>query len=89
MQVKQAKVLQKQELLLKEIKNKYENVFSSPDGQIVLADILLSGMINRCSHSTDYGTLARDDGKRELAEHVRFMASPQPEAILEKTEYKS
>lgn len=64
---------------IEEIKQKYENVFNTPDGKKVLEDIISSGGIFRCSGDVSEIVLARDDGKRELALHIKFMSEPQPE----------
>lgn len=62
------------------IKHKYEAVFSSPDGQKVLEDIIKSGFMFRTTFSSDPMEMARDEGKREFALHIKDMATPQPEA---------
>lgn len=74
-QEKQAKVSQK----LKELKSKYEFVFGSKDGQEVLKDIIESGLLNFPSNLSDSNELLIDEGKRQLAYHIKDMATPKKE----------
>ena len=58
---------------LKQLKGKYEAVFSTPDGAIVLKDILESAGLFRASFTE------LDGGKQELGFNIQYMATPQPE----------
>lgn len=71
---------QQQEQRYKKLKDDYEKIFTTPAGKRVLEDILISGNIYRGSFVKDdpYGTHF-EEGKRELALHIKFMAEPQPE----------
>jgi hypothetical protein len=62
-----------------ELKSKYERVFGSPDGQTVLKDIINSARVYISSGDVEFVVMARDDGKRELALHIKDMATPKPE----------
>jgi hypothetical protein len=59
---------------LDEMKDRYERVFSSEDGQKVLEDIAISGLLRRSSFSNDALILAHNVGMNDLAQHILDMA---------------
>lgn len=71
------------------MKLKYENVFNSPDGKIVFDDILRSCFIYKTTFDKDASVMANNEGKRELALHIQYMATPQPDLKEGATEVKT
>ena len=66
-----------------ELKSDYEAIFSTEVGQRVLSDIKMSACVYRSHFSTDAMEMARDEGKRILALHIDYMATPREEKKLE------
>ena len=79
MQNSQQNESKKQQDYLKKMKHDYEQVFSTPAGKRVLADILVSGMVKRRIFSGDVAVMAHREGARNLALHIEEMATPEPE----------
>jgi len=64
---------------IEQLKQDYEDVFSSTKGKNVLSDIIASGALNRSIFNSDSLEMASDAGKQELALHIKDMATPQAE----------
>jgi len=62
------------------LKKDYEDLFSTGTGQRVLEDIKKSCFINTSSFNSDALHMAFNEGRREVALHLIFMSTPQPEA---------
>ena len=65
------------------MKSDYESVFSSPAGQRVVEDIKKSAFIYKTSFNTDALMMAKNEGKREIALNIEFMATIQKELAEE------
>lgn len=69
---------------IKKLKDDYEKVFGTEAGQRVLEDIKVSGYYTRSSFSqTSPYVTSHNEGKRELALHIEYMATPLPEESKE------
>ena len=62
---------------LDEMKDRYERVFSNEDGKRVLADIVICGRLNKTCFSSDALMMAYNEGKRDLAQNILDLATPQ------------
>lgn len=62
---------------LDEMKDAYERVFNSPDGEKVLEDIKRSGCLKRSAFDRDALVMAFNEGKRDLAQNIVDMAHRQ------------
>jgi hypothetical protein len=72
--------------LFEEMKDRYERVFSSVDGQRVLDDIALSGGLRRSAFNSDALIMAFNEGKRDLAQHILEMSQRVEVKVPSQTE---
>ena len=70
---------------LAKMKLDYEKVFSSSEGQRVLEDIKKSSFFYTSSYNSDALFMAKNEGKREIALNIEFMATIQPEVAENKS----
>ena len=65
------------------LKSDYEAVFTTEVGKRVLEDICKSGCLYRSFFSTEPLEMARDEGKRIIALHIKNMATPNADVKKE------
>lgn len=57
------------------MKDRYERVFSTDDGKLVLEDIVLCGMLRKSCFVNDALIMAFNEGKRDLAQNIVDLAT--------------